>query len=214
MFQVKFLATSFVIAASAALPMAGSAQTPSAQPTVRVRGVIERVDANSLTVKDRSGETVTMVRPADMNISEVIPLTLADIKPDSFVGAGALPQPDGTQRALEILVFPESARGTGEGFRPWDFMPESTMTNATVATLSAAPASVPGRQKLLLKYRDGEQTVIVPSGTPVVTLKPGNADQSALVVPGAKVVVIAQVMDGKPTALRMLVGRNGFTPPM
>ncbi|MBT2321777.1 hypothetical protein J7E62_05305 [Variovorax paradoxus] len=205
MFKVKLVAASFLIAVSAAA---------AAQSTVRVRGVIERADAHSLTVKDRSGETVTMVRPADMNVSEVIPLTLADIKPDSFVGAGALPQPDGTQRALEVLVFPESARGTGEGFRPWDFMPESTMTNATVARLETAPSSVPGGQKLLLKYKDGEQTVIVPPGTPVVTFKPGNADQAALVVPGAKVVISAQVKDGKPTALRMLVGRNGFTPPM
>ena len=166
------------------------------------------------TVKDRGGETVTMVRPADMNVSEVIPLTLADIKPGSFVGAGAMPQPDGTQRAVEVLVFPEAARGTGEGLRPWDLMPESTMTNATVAQLEAAPASTPGGYKLLLKYKDGEKTVIVPPGTPVVTFKPGNGDQAALVVPGAKVVVTAQVKDGKPTAVRMLVGRNGFTPPM
>ncbi|CAN7244386.1 hypothetical protein LJR290_000953 [Variovorax sp. LjRoot290] len=205
MFKVKLFAASFVIALSAAA---------AAQETVRVRGVIARADANSLTVKDRSGETVTMVRPADMNVSEVIPLTLADIKPGSFVGAGAVPQPDGTQRAVEVLVFPEAARGTGEGFRPWDLMPQSTMTNATVAQLEAAPSSAPGGHKLLLKYKDGEQTVIVPRGTPVVTFKPGNADQAALVVPGAKVVITAQVKEGKPTALRMLVGRNGFTPPM
>ena len=185
-----------------------------AQQTVRVRGVIERADAQSLTVKDRSGEVVTLVRPADMNVSEVVPLTMADIRPDSYVGAGAMPQPDGTQRAIEIVVFPEAARGTGEGFRPWDMLPESTMTNATVATLAAAPASVPGGQKLVLKYKDGEKTVIVPRGTPIVTFKPGQDDQSALVVPGAKVVVTAQVKDGKPTALRLLVGRNGFTPPM
>lgn len=205
----KALAATFVIAASAAWPAA-----VFAQETVRVRGVIERADAASLTVKDRSGETVTLVRPADMNVSEVVPLTLADIKPDSFIGTGGVPQPDGTQRALEVLVFPESARGAGEGFRPWDFMPDSTMTNATVAGLSAAPSSVPGGQKLLLKYKGGEQTVIVPPGTPVVTFKPGNDDQQALVVAGARVVITAQVKDGKPTALRMLVGRNGFAPPM
>ncbi|WP_076998562.1 hypothetical protein [Variovorax sp. KK3] len=205
----KALALSFVIAASAAWPAASFAQE-----SVRVRGVIERADAASLTVKDRSGETVTMVRPPDMNVSEVVPLTLADIKPGSFVGAGAVPQPDGTQRAVEVLVFPEAARGAGEGFRPWDLLPQSTMTNATVAQLEAAPASTPGGHKLLLKYKDGEQTVIVPPGTPVVTFKPGNGDQAALVVPGAKVVITAQVKDGKPTALRMLVGRNGFAPPM
>lgn len=181
---------------------------------MRVRGVIQAVDASSLTVKDRSGEVVTMVRPADMNVSEVVPLSIADIKPDSYVGAGAVPQPDGTQRAVEVLVFPEAARGTGEGFGPWDFMPESTMTNATVSGISAAPSTVPGGQKLLLKYKGGQQTVIVPPGTPVVTFKPGNADQAALVIPGAKVVVVAAVKDGKPTAVRMLVGRNGFQPPL
>ncbi len=217
MFKIKVLATSFVLAASAVLPLAASAQapvSPAAQPPVRVRGVIERVDAGSLTVKDRSGEVVTMVRPADMNVSEVIPLSLADIKPNSFIGTGAMPQPDGTQRAIEVVVFPEAARGTGEGHYPWDLMPQSTMTNATVSTLSEAPSNVPGGQKLVLKYKTGEQTVIVPAGTPVVTFKPGNDDQAALMVPGAKVVVTAQVKDGKPTATRVLVGRNGFQPPM
>ena len=212
MSRVRLLATSLFVAASAAVPLIGSAQAP--QPTVRVRGVIEQVDSKSLTVKDRSGEVVTLVRPADMNVSEVVPLSMADIKPNSFVGTGAIPQPDGTQRALEVHVFPEAARGTGEGFRPWDYMPNSTMTNATVATLAEAPSSTPGGQKMVLRYKDGEQTVIVPPGTPIVTFKPGNADQAALVVPGAKVVVTAQVKDGKPTATRMLVGRNGFTPPL
>lgn len=209
MSRALLLAASVLVAAT---PLAVNAQTP--EPTVRVRGVIERVDANSLTVKDRSGEVVTLVRPADMNVSEIVPLTMADIKPDSFVGAGALPQPDGTQRAIEVVVFPEAARGTGEGFRPWDYLPNGTMTNATVATLAEAPSSTPGGQKMVLRYKDGEQTVIVPPGTPVVTFKPGNADQAALVVPGAKVVITAQVKDGRPTALRMLVGRNGFAPPM
>ncbi|MBB3179773.1 hypothetical protein [Variovorax sp. Sphag1AA] len=212
MFRVRLLAASLFVATSAAVPLIGLAQAQ--EPTVRVRGVIEQVDSKSMTVKDRSGEVVTLVRPADMNVSEVVPLTMADIKPNSFVGAGATPQPDGTQRAVEVLVFPEAARGTGEGFRPWDYMPNGTMTNATVATLAEAPSSTPGGQKMVLRYKDGEQTVIVPPGTPIVTFKPGNADQAALVVPGAKVVVTAQVKDGKPTAMRMLVGRNGFTPPM
>ncbi|MDL9999656.1 hypothetical protein QTI24_13635 [Variovorax sp. J22P240] len=216
MFKARVLATSFVIA-SAVLPMAVPAQTPAAPAAaqnVRVRGVIVHVDAKSLTVKDRSGEVVTMVRPADMRVIEVLPVTAAAIKPNSFVGAGSMPQPDGTQRAVEVLVFPESMRGTGEGFRPWDYMPNGTMTNATVSKLSAAPAAVPGGQKLVLKYKDGEKTVIVPRGTPIVTFKPGKDDQSALVVPGAKVVVTAQMKDGQPTASSLLVGRNGFTPPM
>jgi hypothetical protein len=210
-FRQSFVAISFILAAGAGSALA---QTPSATPQVRVRGVIERVEAGSLTVKDRSGEVVQLVRPADMNVSEVVPLSLTDIRPDSYVGVGAMPQADGTQRAVEVLVFPESARGAGEGFRPWDLMPDSTMTNATVAQLSAAPSATSGGQKLLLTYKGGEQTVIVPPGTPVVTFKPGNDDQAALVVPGAKVVITAQEKEGKPTALRMLVGRNGFAPPM
>ena len=183
-------------------------------PTVRLRATIEKVDATSITVKERSGEVITLVRPADMDVSEVYPLALADIKPGSYIGTAAMPQPDGTQLALEVLVFPEAARGTGEGHRPWDLRPDSTMTNATVADLAAAPSTVPGGQKLTLKYKDGEKTVIVPAGVPVVSFKPGKMDEQALVVPGAKALITAQVKDGKPTALRMVVGRNGFAPPM
>lgn len=208
MLKVRAIATSFVIAASVVVPAAAWAQA------VRVRGVLVHVDANSLTVKDRGGEVVTMVRPSNLRVLEVLPLTPAAIKANSFVGAGSMPQPDGTQRAVEVLVFPESMRGTGEGFRPWDYMPNGTMTNATVSSLGAAPSSGPGGLKLTLKYADGEKTVIVPRGTPIVTFKPAQDDQSALLVQGAKVVVTAQVKDGQPTASSLLVGRNGFTPPM
>ncbi|MEJ8838057.1 hypothetical protein [Ramlibacter sp. AN1133] len=191
------------------------AQTAApAAPTVRLRGTIERVDAMTLTVKERSGEVITLVRPADMGVIEVVPINLADIKPGNFVGTAAMPQPDGTQLALEVLVFPESARGSGEGHYPWDLQPQSTMTNATVADLAAAPATVPGGQKLTLRYKGGEKTVIVPANVPVVTFKPGKEDEKALLVPGARVMVTAQEKDARPTALRVLVGRNGFAPPM
>lgn len=198
----------------AVLPLAWAQTSAPSNPTVRVRGTIEKVEPASITVKERSGEVITLVRPADMAVSEVLPLKLADIRPGSYVGTAAMPQADGTQLALEVLVFPEAARGTGEGHFPWDLQPQSTMTNATVADLVAAPASVPGGQKLLLKYKDGEKTVIVPPTAPVVTFKPGKEDENALVIPGAKVMITAQVRDGKPTALRMIVGRNGFAPPM
>lgn len=198
----------------AVLPLVWAQTSAPSNPTVRVRGTIEKVEPASITVKERSGEVITLVRPADMAVSEVLPLKLADIRPGSYVGTAAMPQADGTQLALEVLVFPEAARGTGEGHFPWDLQPQSTMTNATVADLVAAPASVPGGQKLLLKYKDGEKTVIVPPTAPVVTFKPGKEDENALVIPGAKVMITAQVRDGKPTALRMIVGRNGFAPPM
>ncbi|MEO6017074.1 MAG: hypothetical protein ABIP46_07445 [Polaromonas sp.] len=205
------LATFTVVAASSG----AIAQTAvPASPTLRLRATIEKIDAHSITVKERSGEVITLVRPADMGVSEVFPINLADIKTGSYIGTAAMPQADGSQLALEVLVFPESSRGTGEGHRPYDLLPQSTMTNATVADLAAAPASVPGGQKLTLKYKDGEKTLIVPSGTPVVSFKPANDDQAALLVPGARVLVTAQEKAGKPTALRITVGRNGFAPPM
>ena len=210
MFKFKHLTVS--LALLAAIPLA-MAQAP-ANPTLRLRATIEKVDATSLTVRERSGEVITLGRPAAMDVSEVYPLALADIKPGSYRGTAAMPQADGSQLALEVVVFPEAARGTGEGHRPWDLRPESTMTNATVADLAAAPSTVPGGQKLTLRYKDGEKTVIVPPNAPVVSFKPGKADENVLLVPGAKVMITAQEQAGKPTALRVIVGRNGFAPPM
>lgn len=193
-----------------ALPVVASAQA-SATPPVRVRGTIVFADAKTLIVRDRGGEVVSLARPADLPVSEVYAIKLADIKQGSFIGTAALPQADGTQKALEVLVFPEAARGTGEGHFPWDLQPQSTMTNATVADLAAAPSSVRGGQQMRLSYKGGEKTLIVPPGTPVVTFRPGT---DALLVPGARVLVNAQEKNGTPTALRVLAGRNGFTPPM
>ena len=191
------------------------AQTPApAAPQLRLRATIEKIDATSITIKERSGEVITLVRPATMDVTEVYPIALVDIKAGSYIGTAAMPQADGSQLALEVLVFPEAMRGAGEGHRPWDLQPQSTMTNATVADLAAAPSAVPGGQKMTLKYKDGEKVVIVPASAPVVTFKPGKQDEAALLIPGAKVLVTAQEQAGKPTALRIVVGRNGFAPPM
>ena len=212
----KRFSTSLTVLALAALTIGqvALAQTP-ASPVIRVRATIEKIDATSITVKDRSGEVVTLVRAADMPVSEVYAIQLADIKPGSYIGTAAMPQADGTQLALEVLVFPEAARGASEGHFPWDLQPQSTMTNATVADLSAAPSTVPGGQKMTLQYKGGEKVIIVPASAPVVTFKPASADdQKVLLVPGARVLINAQEQGGKPTALRMIVGRNGFVPPM
>jgi hypothetical protein len=203
-----------VLLASAALLAAGAPVLASAQATseqVRIRGTIVRVDETTLVVQDRSGEVVSLARPADMAVSEVYPIKLSDIKRGSFIGTAAMPQADGSQKALEVVVFPEAARGTGEGHRPWDLLPQSTMTNATVADLAAAPKSVRGGQQLRLTYKGGEKTVVVPPDVPVVTFRPGT---ESLLVPGAKVLVNAQEKNGTPTALRVTAGRNGFAPPM
>ncbi|MCK1421077.1 hypothetical protein IVB14_02600 [Bradyrhizobium sp. 180] len=174
----------------------------------RVRGTIENVNGDTMQVKSRSGEDFKLHIAADVNVSGITKISLADIKPGSFIGATTVPGPDGGQNAVEVHVFPESMRGTGEGSRPWDLKPNSSMTNATVAE------SVVGNDghTLLVKYKDGEKKVFVPDNTPVVTLVPG--DKSDLKT-GAKVIAfMKQLPDGSFETNRVSVGRDGLTPPM
>ena len=180
--------------------------TASASPVVRLRGKIESVSATGMRVRERGGELIDVALPADLVVNEIYAIALSDIKPGSFIGAGAVPQADGEQRAIAVTVFPEAMRGTGEGHRPFDFVPQSTMTNATVADVVSAPDG----RKLQVRYNGGEKTIVVPPGTPVVTFKP--TDRS-LLVPGASVSLSAQAVNGQPTALRISVGRNGFAVP-
>ena len=190
-----------------ALLLSGSAAFAQPAPTQRLRGTVESFDGSLLVLKERSGETLSLALADNFAVNEVLAIELTAIQPNSFVGIASMPQADGRLRALEVLVFPEAARGSGEGHYPWDLQPGSMMTNATVADVAAVAQ---GRQ-LRLRYKDGEKTVSVPAEVPVVTFKPGD---KTLLVPGAKVMVTAQMRDGKPTAMRALAGRNGFTPPM
>ncbi|RTE90834.1 hypothetical protein [Bradyrhizobium sp. LVM 105] len=174
----------------------------------RVRGTIEAVNGDTMQVKSRSGEDVKLRIAPDLKVSGITKISLADIKVGSFVGATTVPGPDGGQAAVEVHVFPESMRGTGEGSRPYDLKPNSSMTNATVAE------SVVGNDghTLLVKYKDGEKKVFVADDTPVVTFVP--SDKSEL-KPGAKVIAfIKQLPDGSFETNRVSVGRDGLTPPM
>jgi len=181
------------------------AQTPQ---ITRVRGEIEKLDGNALTVKSRDGSVVAINLAANATVSGVVPASLADVTAGKFIGVTAMPRPDGTLLALEIHVFPESMRGVGEGHRPWDLKPESTMTNATVADV----ISRSNDRTLTLRYKEGEQKVFVPEAAPIVTYVP--ADRGAL-KPGAHVFVIAQrAADGTLSAPRVSVGLNGLVPPM
>ena len=191
----------------ALLALLSAAAFAQPAPTMRLRGTIEKVDATSVVVKERNGETMTVALPDNLTVSEVLPLDPAAIQSGKFIGTAAMPGADGTLAALEVLVFPEAARGTGEGHSPWDLQPGSTMTNATVTNVT------PGAKghSMTLRYKDGEKTIFVPEGIPVVTLQPGDR---SLLVPGARVLVTAQNRDGKLTALRIAAGRNGFAPPM
>lgn len=194
------LALAWALIVTAAL-----AQTPA--PTQRLRGVVESFDGTTLVVKERSGEVLRLSLADKMAVNEVLPIELSSIQVGSFIGTAALPGKDGELRALEVLVFPEAARGSGEGHYAWDLQPGSTMTNATVADLAAVPQG----RTLRLRYKDGEKTVLVPAGVPIVTFAPGDR---GMLRPGAKVLVNAQSRDGQPTALRVLVGRDGLAPPM
>jgi hypothetical protein len=192
-----------MVLASSLYALAQQPPTPS-----RVRGTIEGVDGDVLSVKSRSGEDVKLHMTGDMKVVGIIKISLADIKVGSFVGATTVPGPDGSQNAVEVHVFPENMRGTGEGSRPYDLRPNSSMTNATVAE------SVAGNDghTLLVKYKDGEKKVVVGADTPVVTYAP--ADKSDLKA-GAKIIAFMKKLpDGSFETNRVSVGRDGLTPPM
>jgi hypothetical protein len=201
-----------VVLAAALAPALAGAQAAAAAATlpaapVRVRGTIENVTADQLVVKDRSGQRVTLAVPANVTVTEMYPVGRDAVKAGSYVGVGAMPLPDGSQKAIAVLVFPDAMRGTGEGHRPFDFLPQSTMTNATVA--GEATTSADG-QRMKLTYPGGEKSIVVPPEAPIVSLRPGNRD---LLVPGAGVSVTAQLVGDQPTATRITAGRNGFSPP-
>jgi hypothetical protein len=192
-----------VVAASTLYAIAQQSPTPS-----RVRGTIEAVNGDVLAVKSRGGEDYSLRMTPDVRVAGITRIALSDVKVGSFIGATTVPGPDGAQNAVEVHVFPEEMRGTGEGSRPWDLRPNSSMTNATVAE---SVVNNDGHT-LLVKYKGGEKKVQVSPETPVVTYVP--ADKSEL-KPGAKVIAFTKKLpDGSFETNRVSVGRDGLTPPM
>jgi hypothetical protein len=180
----------------------------SAEDTVRVRGTIERIDGSIYVIKARDGAELKVTLADNPQIAGVVKASLSDIKQGSFVGVTAMPQADGSQSALEVHIFPEAMRGTGEGHYPWDLQPQSTMTNANVEQVVSA---VDGRT-LTLKYKDGEKKITVPANVPIVTYVPGDKSD---IKPGAKVFIVAvKQADGTLQGRAWRVGRDGLTPPM
>jgi hypothetical protein len=178
-------------------------------PPVRVRGTIERVDGQDLMVKSRNGPELKVVLDDNALIVAVVKASLSDIKPGSFVGISATPQPDGSQRAAEVHIFPEAMRGTGEGHYAWDLRPQSTMTNGNI---EQAVAGVDG-QTLTVRYKDGEKKISVPPDTPIVSYVP--SDRSEL-KSGIKIFIGAATKqaDGTLRASRVNFGKDGLNPPM
>jgi hypothetical protein len=196
------------LAGLALLALSSSCALAQQTSPSRVRGTVEAVDGDVLTVKSRAGEDVKLHMTSDMLVLGIIKIPLSEIKVGSFVGATTVPGPDGSQNAVEVHVFPEAMRGTGEGSRPYDLRPNSTMTNATVEQTVAGNDG----HTLMVKYKDGEKKVVVAADTPVVTYVPG--DKSDL-KPGAKVIAFMKKLpDGSYETNRVSVGRDGLTPPM
>ena len=167
-----------MVGASAfALLFATSFAAAQAPEVVRVRATIESVDGSTLTAKSRDGVEMKIKLADNGPVNEVVKAALSDIKPNSYVAVTAMPQPDGSQKATAVIIFPEAMRGVGDGHRPWDYVPNSTMTNATVDN---AVTSVDG-EKLVVKYKDGDKTIMVSPTTEIATyvkksladLKPG-----------------------------------------
>jgi len=183
------------------------AQAP-ANPPVRIRGTVEKIDGNMMSVKARSGETVNIKLADNYTVTGIAKASLDDVGSGKYIGTTTVGERNGALVAEEIHIFPESMRGTGDGHRDWDLRPNSKMTNAAVADVVKM-----GKDRVLtVKYKDGEKKILVPDNTIVVSFEP--ADKSEL-KPGAKVFVIAQKQaDGSLVAPRVNVGLKGQVPPM
>jgi len=187
--------------------IAVSCATATAQ-TQRVRGTIEKADGKVLTLKSTDGAELKLKLTDDARIVAVVKASMADIKEGTFLGSAAMPQADGSQKALEVHIFPEEMRGTGEGHRPYDPVPNSTMTNgaASAATVTGVDGST-----MVVKYKGGEKKIVVPPGAPIVRYEIGGQGD---LKPGARFTVLAATKkpDGTFEASRINVGRDGVVP--
>ena len=182
--------------------------TAATAQTLRVRGTIQKVDGNVLTLKSTDGAELKLALTDNAMIVAVMKASMADIKEGTFLGSAAMPQPDGSQRALEVHIFPEPMRGTGEGHRPYAPVPNSTMTNGSAS--GATVAGVDG-STMMVKYKDGEKKIVVPPNVPIVRYEiGGKGDLKA----GAPFTVLAATKkpDGTLEASRINVGRDGVVP--
>ena len=195
--------------AAATLIAASSASAQQAKP-VHLRGTIEKVDGNVLSVKTREGASTTVKLADNPRIAGLVKIQLSDIKQGDYLSISAMPQPDGSQKATGLAIFMEAQRNVVPSvFIPWDHQPGGTMTNGSVDSMVAG---VDG-QTITAKYKDGEKKVIVPPNTPIVRFTPGSKDD---LKPGAQFFIVAATKqdDGSYTAPAINVGRDGTAPPM
>lgn len=204
-FRVRTLVAGMLLVSG--LAAAQAQPKPAGRPAVR--GTIDQVTDSSLEITARNGQKTTVALPANVTVRSVSLAKIADIKPDSFVGTAAVPQADGTLKALEVHVFAASLRGTGEGNRPWEGADgkSGSMTNGTVGSLVGSSGTT-----MKVKYKDGEKTVVVPPDVPVVYMEPGDR---SLLKAGVPVLVFTSKDDkGGLVANTITAGKNGTIPPM
>ena len=204
-----------MIAAACAVALTAASGFAQDKP-VRVRGTIEQMDGGMMTVKTREGETLKVKLADDGKVIALIKASLDDIRPNSYVGSTAMPQEDGSWKAVEVHIFPEEMRGTGEGDRPYDYRPRSTMTNGTVNNVGKdkvnGTVANDGGSRLTLNYKDGSKNIDVTPETVIVTYVPGSKEELKA---GAKIYIPAATRQGDGTLAtgRVNVGR-GVAPPM
>jgi hypothetical protein len=197
-------------AAVAALVLAfASLAAAETAPTMRIRGEITALDADRLSIKDRGGQALTVKLAPNFRVTELRRAALSEITAGKYIGVTAFPAKDGALRAVAIHIFPDAAKGTAEGHRPWDLAPETTMTNATVDGVVAAGSG----STIKVKYKDGEKTVIVTPETAIVAMGPGKPD---MLKPGARILIFGAVKaaDGSLSTQGVVVGKDGVAPPM
>ena len=210
--SVRWVAGASLLALVSFLPQAafGQAEAPKGKP-VTIRGKIASIDGQNLKITTAAGDVLVRV-PENTRVGGVAAAQLSDISAGSYVGTTAIKQPDGNLKALEVHIFPEEGRGTGEGHRPWDLTPGSTMTNANVEKVEQVSVEKVQGSLLTLKYKGGEAKVFIPPGTPIVKNVP--ADRSALKQGAGVYIAAVRGDDGTVTATRVAVGLNGIMPPM
>ncbi len=191
----------------AVAPALAQTAPPAGTPT-RIRGTVEELDGQTLRVKSREGQDVTIGLAPNYTVAGVVKRSLADIKTGDYVASTSVKGTDGKLHAVEVHIFPEAMRGTGEGQFAWDLVPDSLMTNATVAGITEAPQG----ETLKVTYKGSESDVIVGPDTPIVTYVQGDA---SLLKPGAAVFVFAlKKPDGSLSAARVTAEKDGVKPPM
>jgi hypothetical protein len=201
--------SAFAGALVALIAVSALAQTapPDGTPT-RIRGTVEKLDGQTLQVKSRDGQSLVITLAPNVTIAAVVKRGLADIRAGDYVASTSVKGTDGKLHAIEVHIFPEAMRGTAEGQFPWDLVPDSLMTNATVAGITAAPQG----QILKVTYKGSDSEIMVSPDIPIVTYVPGDA---SLLKPGAAIFSIAlKKADGSLTAGRVTAEKDGVKPPM